>query len=54
MKYEEALNIFNKSPLLRKTYFSDHFFDFCKFYYKEYYSFDTPECLQRYYEALES
>lgn len=54
MKYEDALNIFRKSPLLRRTYFSTNFFDFCRFYFMEYYSFDTPKCLQKYYEALES
>lgn len=28
------------------------FYSFCKFYFREYYSFDTPEVLMKYYEAL--
>jgi len=54
MDYNEAINIFKKSPLLRKTYFSTNFFDFCKFYFMEYYNFETPKCLEKYYNALES
>ena len=54
MEYEEAIKILWKSSLLRKKYFEQNFFDFCQFYFIEYYSFDTPKCLIEYYEALES
>ena len=54
MDYEQAIQIFKKSPLLRKKYFEQNFYDFCAFYFQEYYSFDTPECLKEYYKALES
>ena len=37
----------------RKEYFKHDFFKYCNYYFDEYYSFDTPDCLKRYYEALE-
>ena len=54
MEYNEAVELLIKSKPLRKAFFSESFFDFCQFYFKEYYSFDTPQCLIEYYNALES
>ena len=54
MKYEEAVELLIKSKPLRKAFFSERFFDFCSFYFKEYYSFETPQCLKEYYDALQS
>jgi hypothetical protein len=54
MKYEDAVELLIKSKPLRKAFFSESFFDFCQFYFMEYYSFDTPDCLKEYYHALES
>jgi len=53
MNKKEAIELFKRSPLLRKTYYKDNFYDFCNYYFKEYYSFETPNCLLQYYEALE-
>ena len=53
MKTQEAIELLKTSSLVRYTYFEESFFEFCKFYFMEYYSFDTPDCLLRYYEALE-
>jgi hypothetical protein len=54
MNYEEATELLIHSKPLRNAYFSERFFDFCQFFFKEYYSFDTPECLIEYYNALQS
>lgn len=43
-----------KEKIFRKAYFERDFYKYCNYYFNEYYSFDTPDCLLRYYEALES
>lgn len=43
-----------KEKTFRKAYFERDFYKYCNYYFNEYYSFDTPDCLLRYYEALES
>ena len=53
MNKEEAIELLKKSSLLRNKYFEKSFFDFCRFYFMEYYTFDTPDCLIQIYEALE-
>ena len=53
MNREEAIEMLKKSSLLRNKYFEFNFFDFCKFYFLEYYTFETPDCLIEIYEALE-
>lgn len=40
--------------VFRKEYFNKDFFWYCRYYFREYFSFDTPKLLKRYYEALES
>ncbi len=37
----------------RKAYFSRDFFWYCRYYFREYFSFMTPECLLKYYKAIE-
>ena len=37
----------------RKYYYSKDFFWFCRNYFREYFTFDTPECLIKIYDALE-
>ena len=37
----------------RRYYYSQDFFWYCNYYFREYYSFDTPDCLLKYYQALE-
>lgn len=54
MKEERAIELLQERPLLRKEYFEECFYEFCCFYFKEYFSFDTPECLLQIYEALEN
>lgn len=53
MKEQEAIELLKKSSLLRFKYFEQSFFDFCKFYFMEYYTFETPQCLIEIYQALE-
>ena len=53
MKESEAIELLKKSSLLRYKYFEKSFFDFCSFYFMEYYTFETPDCLIAIYEALE-
>jgi hypothetical protein len=53
MNKEQAIKLLKESSLLRNKYFECNFFDFCRFYFMEYYTFDTPECLLQIYEALE-
>lgn len=53
MNKEQAIELLKKSSLLRNKYFEFNFYDFCKFYFMEYYTFETPECLLDIYEALE-
>ena len=53
MNESEAIEMLKKSSLLRNKYFERNFFDFCKFYFMEYYTFDTPDCLIDIYDALE-
>lgn len=36
----------------RRAFFENHFFEFCNYYFREYYSFDTPKCLRMIYKAL--
>lgn len=53
MEKEEAIELLKKSSLLRYKYFEKSFFDFCRFYFMEYFTFDTPDCLLEIYQALE-
>jgi hypothetical protein len=43
-----------KEKPFRKAYFERDFYKYCNYYFNEYYSFDTPDCLLKYYKALES
>ena len=38
----------------KKKFFSKAFYEYCSYYFREYFSFDTPECLKKYYSALAS
>lgn len=38
----------------RKQFFTGAFFNYCNYYFREYYSFDTPKCLLQYYDALQN
>lgn len=49
-----AIDLIKTSKTARNYYFGKDFFWFCNFYFREFYTFDTPNCLLRYYEALES
>ena len=51
---EILINRIQDNTEARKYYYSQDFFWYCNYYFREYYSFDTPECLLRYYQALES
>jgi len=53
MDKQKAIELLKNSSLLRNKYFEFNFFDFCKFYFMEYYTFETPECLVAIYNALE-
>lgn len=53
MNKEKAIKLLKESSLLRNKYFECNFFDFCRFYFMEYYTFETPECLIQIYEALQ-
>ena len=53
MDKQKAIALLKNSSLLRNKYFEFNFFDFCKFYFMEYYTFETPECLVAIYNALE-
>ena len=48
-KYIEKI----KNKTFRKTYLGRSFYKYCQYYFREYYSFDTPDCLRRYYKALQ-
>ena len=50
MKINELIKY---NPVARKYYYSKDFFWFCCNYFREYFTFDTPECLIRIYDALE-
>ena len=43
-----------KEKPFRKAYFERDFYKYCNYYFNEYYSFNTPDCLLKYYKALES
>lgn len=53
MKWVDLSEKMKERPF-RKAYFERDFFKYCNYYFDEYYSFDTPDCLKRYYEALGS
>ena len=40
-------------PIFRRKFFTNAFYNYCTYYFREYYSFDTPNCLLRYYKALQ-
>lgn len=42
------------SKAFRKGVFEKRFYNFCNYYFREYYSFTTPPCLVKYYNALAS
>lgn len=42
-----------QNRLFRKSYLEKDFFWYCRYYFREYFSFDTPNCLKQYYRALE-
>ena len=52
MKWVDLSEKMKERPF-RKAYFKNDFFTYCNYYFDEYYSFDTPDCLKRYYKALE-
>ena len=41
-------------PNFKKKFFSKAFYEYCSYYFREYFSFDTPKCLKKYYSALAS
>ena len=47
-------DIIKENQVARKYYYSKDFFWFCRNYFREYFTFDTPECLIKIYDALES
>lgn len=51
---EDLINKIQNSTAFRRAYYKQDFFGYCNYYFREYYSFKTPDCLLRYYEALES
>ena len=50
---ELLINKIKENKEVRKYYYSKDFFWYCNYYFREYYSFDTPKCLLRYYQAIE-
>lgn len=52
MKWVDLSEKMKERPF-RKAYFENDFYKYCNYYFDEYYSFDTPECLLKYYKALE-
>ena len=50
MKINELIKY---NPVARKYYYSKDFFWFCRNYFREYFTFTTPECLIKIYDALE-
>ena len=50
---ELLINRIKENKQARKYYYSMDFFWYCNYYFREYFSFDTPECLKRYYQAIE-
>ena len=52
-KQTRIYNLIRTNKYFRKEYFKHFFFRYCQFYFREYYSFDTPPCLLKYYKALE-
>lgn len=54
MNIEEAFEILEQSIPLQRAVYWESFYEFCNHFFVEYYSFETPECLKQYYEALES
>lgn len=50
MKINELIK---HNPVARKYYYSKDFFWFCRNYFREYFTFATPECLIKIYDALE-
>lgn len=49
---QRALELLTTNPLARRYYFKDKFFNYCNYYFREYYSFATPDVLKQYYDAL--
>lgn len=43
-----------QNKTFRFSYFKGNFFGYCNYYFREYYTFDTPACLIKYYKALQS
>jgi predicted phage terminase large subunit-like protein len=54
MELDEACDILENSIPLQRAVYWESFYEFCNHFFIEYYSFETPECLMKYYEALES
>ncbi len=50
---ELLINKIKENKEIRKYYYSKDFFWYCNYYFREYYSFDTPKCLLKYYKAIE-
>ena len=50
---DEATEILHNDSNERKRYFMQDFFWYCRYYFREYYTFDTPECLIQIYNALQ-
>lgn len=50
---DEATEILHNDSTERKRYFMQDFFWYCRYYFREYYTFDTPECLIQIYNALQ-
>ena len=47
------LELLVSSPENRKYYFDNDFYSFCSYYFREYFTFETPEILERIYDILE-
>lgn len=47
------LELLVSSPENRKYYFDNDFYSFCSYYFREYFTFETPEVLERIYDILE-
>mgnify|MGYP001686144658 FL=1 len=42
-----------QDKVFRRAFFEPRFYEYCNYYFREYFSFPTPPCLRAIYTALE-
>lgn len=50
---KEELEVISNSGDNRRYYFNNDFYFYCQYYFREYFTFDTPEVLEKIYDVLE-